>query len=234
MAVDWQFIGILAGNIVTLGSYAMLVGENPVSKFVEHLYFGVMAGYLLVINWQSIYNQGILKIAEQPYYIIPIILIVMLYFRLNKNTVWIYRYPMALIIGVGVGLSVRATIFSQFLDQIKGTLPPANPLVGVPLGTGISNLIIVIGTMVVAIYFIFTREFKGPMKQVHKLGRYFLLIAFGATYGSTVIYRYELLSGSLLPLVTPGVIWYSAAFAVVILGILAWYYKTGRGQWETH
>jgi len=238
MALNWDFIGILVGNLFTLCAWSMLAGDNPVAKFTEHLYIGVLSGYFLVVNLFFIYQSGLLKIVggagltPEPRYIIGIILTLMLFFRLSRNTVWAYRYPMAVLLACGLASSMRVTIFSQFLDQIRGCLPPVNPLIGVPAGTAINNLIMIVGTLTSAIYFIFSREFRGPMKNVHKLGRYFLLIAFGGTYGATVVFRYELIAGRMVYLLTPDVIMYSLGCAIVVLAILVICFKTGISEWK--
>jgi lipoprotein signal peptidase len=232
MTIDWVFIGLLVGNLLAIMAYTMVMGDNVLSRITEHIIIGVGMGYGLAINLYAIYNRGILKIPDKPYYIIPIILIIMLYFRFYKPLSWVYRYPTAILIAGGLGLGVRGILQGQFLDQIRGVLPPISPLIGVPAGTAINNLIILVGTMVSTIYFVFSREFKGPLKHVHKLGRYFLLIAFGAAYGATVLYRYELFSGVMQTLLLPEARTYSLLFAIVVIGILVYVFKTGRTEWE--
>ncbi|MFP4457768.1 MAG: hypothetical protein ACLFPS_08925 [Clostridia bacterium] len=60
---------------------------------------------------------------------------------------------MAVIVGIGTGLTIRGTIGSQLVQQIKATTIPLN---------SIDNIIIVVGsvTTVLFFYFTLTRENK--------------------------------------------------------------------------
>lgn len=229
-------IGMIVASWICISLYTMLYGDNFVSRTAEHIFMGVIAAYELVINLEFFYNKGVTR-AFSPggaIYIIPVILGIMIYARLSAKTRWLYRYPMAVIVGAVFGVTIRTTVFSQILDQIKGNLPPIAPLVGVPAGQLINNLIIIFGSLAAVVFFIFSQEFKGPERYVHRFGRLVLLCGFGATYGNTLSYRYELMAGTFISNLfrPPEILPYTFGFAIAIAIILVIGFKTGLAHWE--
>lgn len=229
-------LGMIVASWLCIALYTMLYGDNPVSRAAEHIYMGFLAAYEVVVNLNFFYTKGVLQIATPggAVYIIPVILGFMIYGRLNETTRWVYRYPMAIVIGSVFGVTVRTTVFSQILDQIKGNLPPIAPLVGVPIGQVANNLIIIFGSLSAVIFFIFSREFRGPERYVHRFGRLILLAGFGATYGNTLSYRYELMAGTfLVNMFQPAeILPYTFGFAAAVAIILIIVYKTGLASWD--
>jgi hypothetical protein len=66
----------------------------------------------------------------------------------------------------------------------------------------LGNLVVVIGVVTVLIYFFFSSPHKGPLKPAARIGIYFLMISFGASFGYTVMGRISLLIGRLTFVVT--------------------------------
>ena len=59
----------------------------------------------------------------------------------------------------------------------------------------ISNLLIIVGVIATLIYFYFSKEHKGILGIGAKVGIWFMMIAFGASFGYTVMARISLLIG---------------------------------------
>jgi len=216
--------------------YTLLYGETPISRLAEHLYIGFGA-YWIVNRILYFWERGVVRMMEpgQAHFIIPVILGLMLLGRLYEPTRWTYRYPMALLIGSMLGVSLRTMIFSQIIDQyVLGTLPPVTPLIGVPAVVTINSLIIIVGTLCATAFFIFSHDFTGPTRYIHKTGRLFLLCAFGATYGQTTSYRYEALAGNLITNMfqPPELIPYTLGFMVLAAIALYAFFKTGIASWD--
>jgi hypothetical protein len=146
----------------------------------------------------------------------------MLFTRLKPEWIWISRYPVALTVGVGMGLAMRASVLSDFVGQIQGTLLPIN---------NINNIVMIIGTITAASYFLFTMKYSGPYKYVNQSGLLFLLVAFGVTYGSTASFRFELVIGRLVDMLRPDVAMYTYGFLVLVAIILIYGYTTKRIPW---
>ncbi|MFN3682095.1 MAG: hypothetical protein ACK4VP_08655, partial [Nitrospira sp.] len=124
---------------------------------------------------------------------------------------WLSRYAFAFIVGVGAGLAIPRTISSFILKQIEDTVRPLIALVpgeGVVFTwdllnptSGLNTIIILIGVSSVLFYFFFSVEHRGPGKVVARTGIVFLMIAFGAAFGYTVMARMSLLIGRLTDLI---------------------------------
>jgi hypothetical protein len=87
-----------------------------------------------------------------------------------------------------------------------------------------NNIIILVGTISALMYFYFSREQTGSYGKFTRLGIYFLMISFGASFGFAVMGRISLLIGRFNDLIlfsSPdynyGTYW-MMLFIVVILG----------------
>lgn len=221
--MDQVLFGLIVGSFVSIGAYTVLIGDNPISKLTENLYMGILSGYIFATNWDYINKNAITKI-QQGYtvYILALILSVMLISRLKTEWMWLARYPVALTVGIGLGLAIRTTIFADFLGQIQATVLPFNSL---------NNIIMILGTITAASYFIFTTQYKGGYKYLNQTGRLFLLVAFGVTYGQTVSFRFELVIGRLVDMLRPEVSPYTYGFLLLVALVLGSGYYTKRITW---
>jgi hypothetical protein len=221
--MDAEVLGLLAGSAVSLGAYSVLIGDNPVSKITENIYMGILGGYIFATNWDFINKNAIGKVAGGDFvYILAIILSLMLLGRLKAEYLWISRYPVVLTVGVGLGVAMRTTVTADFLGQIQATMLQWNSL---------DNIVMVIGTITAAAYFIFTAQSSGVYKYVNTTGRVFLLIAFGVTYGQTASFRFELVIGRLVAMLDPRVAMYTYAMIVIIAAVLVYGYTTKKIEW---
>ena len=229
-------INMIVASFMCITVYTMLFGDNQISRIGEHIVTGVGAGYVLITNLDFFYKKGVLKMLTpgNAHYVIPVVLGILIYARLYPKTRWMYRYPIAVILGCTLGVAMRTYVFSQFVDQIMGNLPPIAPLVGVPTGKAVSNLIVILGSICATIFFVFSRDFTGPSRYIHRIGRLFLLCAFGATYGNTVSYRYELMSGTFISNMfqPPELVPYTMGYIAVVAVILLFLYKKGYSSWN--
>ncbi|NLW16902.1 MAG: hypothetical protein GX033_04550 [Firmicutes bacterium] len=91
------------------------------------------------------------------------------------------------LVGVGSGLSIYGVINSQLLQQIRATSLPLN---------SINNIIMVLGVLSILIYFFFSMEHKGAVKQSATLGRMIMMVTFGVAFGNVVMGRISLLLGT--------------------------------------
>ena len=221
--MDAEVLGLLAGSAVSLGAYSVLIGDNPISKITENIYMGILGGYIFATNWDFINKNAIGKVAGGDFiYIIAILLSLMLLGRLKAEYLWVSRYPVVLTVGVGLGLAMRTTVTADFLGQIQATLLQWNSL---------DNIVMVIGTITAAAYFIFTTQTSGVYKYVNTAGRVFLLIAFGVAYGQTASFRFELVIGRLVAMLDPRVAMYTYAMIVIIAAVLVYGYTTKKIEW---
>lgn len=137
------------------------------------------------------------------------------YFVFSKKHNWMSRIPIGIILGFWAGQQIQVfwnTYGPQIASSMKPILP--NTLDGffVPSGATLSpqaaaalttrvypsqaigNLLFVITLLSVLSYFLFSFDVKNKaVRNLSLLGRYLLMIGFGAIFGNTVMMRFTLL-----------------------------------------
>jgi len=195
-----------AAAIATLGVYTILYRENPVSRLFEHIFVGLSAGYLIVATWAlnlegKWWNPMIHE--RRWYWIFAPIVGILFYFIYSRRLVWLARLVMGLFFGTAAGTFFRQ-FFPIYAPQITACF---KPLGGQP-GMGaqqflfeviLQNWIFVIILITVLSYFFFSIPHEGrfgrSLGRASLLGRWFLMIAFGAMFGNTVMARISLFIG---------------------------------------
>ena len=82
------------------------------------------------------------------------------------------------------------------MEQIHGTILPL--WVAGDIGTTIGNVLLVLGLLSTLIFFFFSKEHTGAVGGAARVGVYFLMVSFGASYGYTVMARVSLLIGRVM------------------------------------
>jgi hypothetical protein len=201
--------GVWVAALVTLFIFSFLWRDNPMYKFAEHLFVGVSAGYYIVLNFwtvivtnlwdplKAIGTQHQAPFAAQLgdyriWLVIPGILGVLLFTRLFGKVGWLSRWSLAMIIGVYAGLKTTGFAQGDLVAQIQASLQPlwtGNVL------TSLDAIIFTVGIVTSLLFFFYSREHKGSLGVVSKIGVSFLMLSFGAGYGYTVMSRISLLIG---------------------------------------
>ena len=189
-------IGLWISAILTIMITTLAWKETPVSKTAEHIYLGVMTANTIVMAWGNIDSVGIQKImAGQIWYILPVILGIMAYARYSKENFWIYRYPIALVVGIGVGTAMSGLVGGSVLDNIKASFWNLN--VPGDIGASLNNLIMVVTLVSAMMYFIFTiKATRNPLAtKISTFGRYAMMAAFGYSFANTIATRINQYAG---------------------------------------
>lgn len=106
---------------------SILYKDNPFYRFTEHTYVGLATAHYLVLSINLLQKSAIKKISGGDYiWILPVILAIMINTRLFPKYRYLSRWPMAVMIGVGIGVSARAIIASQVTAQIIATIQLAS------------------------------------------------------------------------------------------------------------
>jgi hypothetical protein len=181
----WDLVGVI--SVVAIWSAAWK--DNPLFRLAENTLVGAMGGYLMLMSLIAIERNGIFPIytTGKVYLIIPLILGILTFSKFTK-WYWLYRYPIALVVATGVGLSLRTTIEAQFISQITATILPLNTP---NMLTNFNNLVIIMFTVICLVYFFFTISEKGTKGRVlisfRKLAIYMLMMIFGAGFASGIM-----------------------------------------------
>ena len=142
---------------------------------------------------RSIFPEGGLKGFDEIrfIYLIPFILGFFMILRLVPKLGWLARWAIAYIVGMAAGLRFYGFLNSDILIQIKASAIDFTS----DWGTIVNALILFIGTLTGLIYFFYSSEHKGVVGRLSRIGIYFLMIKFGASFGFAVMGRISLLIG---------------------------------------
>ncbi len=207
-------VGAWVATGLTLFILTFLYQDNPLFKLAEHLYVGVSVGYAIV----KTYDTVAIRLIYEPMIkqgdwslLIPLAIGALMLTRYVPKAAWMSRIAFAFVVGVGSGLTIPRVISSYILKQIEDTVRPlavlatdGNATFTYSLLDPASNLnaiVLLIGVVSVLFYFFFSVEHTGPGKAVARTGIIFLMIAFGAAFGYTVMARMSLLIGRLTDLI---------------------------------
>ena len=214
--MSWsRTIGLWLSAIFTLFILSFLVGDNPAYKFAEAMVVGTSAGYVMVIGLWDVFVPNLLgklfpvmvqnwalpgmdaSVGTQLLYIIPAILIVMLLMQLMPAGGWISRWPIAFFIGMTAGYRMIGYVEADLVAQIKAAIIPLYETGAdgtFAIWDTMNACILTIATLSAMVYFFFSIEHKGFVGKTARLGIWFLMITFGASFGYTVMGRIALLA----------------------------------------
>lgn len=190
-----ETIGIWLGAALTLCIFSFLYRDNPFYKFAEHLFVGISAGYWATLEWHNVFLPNLWKPLTQEgrlLLLVPFAFGILLFSRFTKKYSWLSRWSMALIIGIYAGIAIVGYGSGDLILQIRANLLPLwtdNWL------TSFNNILLTLGVITGLIYFFFSKEHKGALGGAAKIGIWFLMISFGASFGYTVMSRMSLLIG---------------------------------------
>jgi hypothetical protein len=154
----------------------------------EHLLVGVSIGYALVIAWTSTVMDLLIEpLGDGKFSLIfPLILALMMFARIVPKAAPLSRIPLAILIGSGAGAAIPAMLGPRILTQMTDTV---SGFIGTTGSPSISGLVVIIGLFATLSYFYFSRPQVGLLGISSRIGTYFLMIFFGATFGYTVMSR---------------------------------------------
>lgn len=205
-----ELIGIWVAAFLTLAIYSFLYGDNPLYKLAEHIFVGVSAGYyVIIVYYESVLIDLVYPLTkpekaglEHPNYwvIVPGILGIMILARFVPRYDWLSRWPIAFIIGMTAGASIPSSLQADVIVQLRQTIAPlwsagaaATPALRVWVGIG--SFLLALGVVCTLSYFYFSLPHRGVLAATSRIGVWFLMVAFGAGFGNTVMARLSLLIG---------------------------------------
>jgi len=190
----WDLIGLWTGWVLMLMIYSYpLYKENPAYRFAEHLYIAVMLAVSLTVNFSNVMRMCITPLMQGNItMIVPLVMGLMIYAMLIPEYRWVSRYPIALLVGAGFGLGIRGSIGPNIQDAIVSTI--TRPTDGGAMAW-INFLYIAVGLVCSTLYFMLTYEHSGALQAPTRIGRLFIMVALGAYFGNTVLFRFTMLTG---------------------------------------
>ncbi len=207
-----EHLALWVAAFLTLGIMSFLYKDNEWYKLCESIFVGISAGYWFVtLFWDNIYGKfwvgifphvtndaaGNVTTPKPDYWLlVGAVLGVLILMRLIPKIGWISRWPLSFIVGSTAGFYLINYFSSNIMVQVENTVMP---LFGAHFSASIydiiGNIVVAAGTFTGLIYFFFSKEHKGAFGAGAKVGIFFLMITFGASFGYTVMSRMSLLIG---------------------------------------
>jgi hypothetical protein len=217
-AAEHLFVGVSAGYWSAMFFWTQIqpnlfgrlwpAPEGEVSGFFMKLWYGLYDFLSMVLP--SVFSAGGIDRGHGPepvfIYVIPLVLGILMLLSVFTKLSWLARMGIAYTVGMAAGLRAYAFLNSNVIAQIKGSTVQ---LVDLPffrmIGDSIFNsIVILLGTITGVLYFYFSKEHKGAFGKVTRIGIYFLMISFGASFGFAVMARISLLIGRFTDLIDYG------------------------------
>lgn len=193
--MSYEMMSNLVGAFFTLCIFSFLYKDNPFYQMAEQLLVGVSLGYSLVVSYERLFVPYVwqpIVLKHTWALILPAILGMLYLFRFSRKLGWLSRYPIAFSM-MGVGMGVPAGIHAGILVQARQAMVPIETL---------NLFLILLGTIAVLLYFFFSKAHTGVYGKFVGIGKWYMMIGFGASFGLTVMARISLLIGRIQFLVS--------------------------------
>jgi hypothetical protein len=202
MELQLPGFGEWVAAFLTLCIFSFLYRDNILYRIAESAFAGISFGYYVGLAKLNTLDPNLFgplfgNFSAHWSLLIPFALGLMLYLRYIPKLAWISNWSLAVYIGYYIGVNLLQKLHGDILPQARGTMIPLTGGWGPVLG----GLIVFVGVVTVLIYFFFSSPHRGLLKPAARLGIYFLMISFGASFGYTVMGRVSLLIGRLTFLV---------------------------------
>lgn len=191
--------GVYIGAVCTIGLMTLIFRENAVYRFFEHIFIGLAAGFSIVVLIKNILDpflyQPVFKNGEW-YWTFAFMFGLLFYFIHSRKYNWLSRLPIGFLMGFSAGQMFQ--IFANtYLPQIADSFRPLYVETAdgaFSLSRSLNNLIFVVVLATVMSYFFFSIEQKSKVvRNSAQFGRWVMMIAFGAIFGTTIMARMALL-----------------------------------------
>lgn len=182
---------------LTLCILSFLYKDNPFFRFAESLFAGMSLGYYIGLANQQTLMPNLFgplfgDFSGNFVLLIPMALGILLYFRYIPKVAWMARIALAVYIGYYVGVMLLQKLHGEVLPQSSDTIVNIRGAGGLDV---LWSIIFVVGVFSVLLYFYFSAEHKGALGRISRVGIWFLMISFGASFGYTIMARISLLMG---------------------------------------
>ena len=189
-----NFTGGIVAGLLTLMVFSYLLGANPLWRIAQSLLVGVSVGYVTLVVLTQVIAPQVARIVrpeagmtttDQWLAVVPVALGLLLLMRLAFPGAWPASFGLNLVVVVGAALALGGALAGALVPQTLDTMRRLdfnNPyaLVG--------NVVLVAGVVCALTYFAFGArpggERPAPIQAVSAVGRWVLVVAFGAILGS--------------------------------------------------
>ena len=207
-------LGFFVAAILTLCVFSYLLGDNILYRLAEHLFVAVAVGYVFIVALHQVLWAKLLSpmlgalddgnTGRVLLLLVPLVLGLLLLFKSSKRAgplSWFGNLSVAFLLGVGAAVAIAGGLLGTLLPQVGGASDVTRYVTryGPVLGL-LSGIVAVVGTVGVLLHFTFGSG-EGRFAQFRSsvvrswggVGRWFVLITFGALLATVFLSRLPLL-----------------------------------------
>src|SRR5436190_19945823 len=194
-----NLIGGIVAALLTVMVFSYLLGANPLWRIAQSLLVGVSVGYVSLVILTQVVAPQVARVIQPPegttttdraLAAVPVVLGLLLLLRIAYPGAWPASFGLNLVVVVGstlaLGGALAGTLIPQALDTMRLMDFGRTDAAGIAALAG--NIVLVAGVVCALAYFAFGAKADGtrfaPIRQVSIVGRWVLVIAFGAILGS--------------------------------------------------
>lgn len=209
-------VGLWLAAFFTLAIFSFLYRDNPGYRFAEAVMVGVSAGYAMVAGfWDALFPKLIARLAPATsqfvtgqrdiapvdwWALIPLALGLLLLLRLSPRGGWLARWPLAFIVGTYAGIRLISFVEADFVAQIRQSIIPLavfDRSGQFDVWQSLQAVLMIAGLVSALCYFFYSLPHRGLYGRVARVGVWYLMITFGASFAFTVMGRIALLAARL-------------------------------------
>jgi hypothetical protein len=219
--MDWATLGAGVAFVLTLMVFSYLIGDNVVFQIAEHLLVGVSIGWATLQILFGVVVPAVDTIWQESSsssptvgiiltYAIPLGLGLLLLLRSSRAARPLTNLIIGLVIGTVAALSLAGAVAGTLVPQVGQTIVSLRGGEGKSGADIIGNIVLVLGALLSLAYFQFTvmkkeSDIVSPIGNVgavtRMLGRWSLMLAFGAVFGAVFLTYFAALIDRLIFLI---------------------------------
>jgi hypothetical protein len=188
--------------LLTLMVLSYLIGDNPAFRMAVYIFIGVAAGYAAAVAWHQVLKPRLFgpllsgSLAERLLTIVPLVLGLLLLFKLSPRTSRLGTPSMAFLVGVGAAVAVGGAVMGTLFPQTRAAMNALDMS-----GAGkywlerlSEGVVMLVGTVTTLVYFHFGAKAtaSGPQRSklvsvLSSVGQVFIAITFGALFAGAFV-----------------------------------------------
>lgn len=188
--------------LLTVMVLTYLIGDNPAFRVAVYIFIGVSAGYAAAVAWhQVLYPRLVLpllagSLAERLLAFIPLVLGLLLLFKLSPRSANLGSPSMAFLVGVGAAVAIGGAVMGTLIPQTRASMNALNlSSAGQYWLERLSEgVVMLIGTITTLVYFHYGAKatISGPdrgklIQGLSWVGQIFIAITFGLLFSGVFV-----------------------------------------------
>ncbi|MBT3589637.1 MAG: hypothetical protein HOK52_05960 [Candidatus Marinimicrobia bacterium] len=235
------FVGISAGYWTSMFFWTQ-IQPNLFGRLWPSSHYNADSFWYSIYNGLSWFSSSVFPVGGidkghelHLIYLIPFALGIMMLLSVVNQWSWFARWGIAYTVGMAAGLRAYGYLNSNVIAQVRNSTlnfsDPDLPVFALIGNSYFNGLLLLIGTIAGLLYFYFSKEHKGTFGKVARVGIYFLMVSFGASFGFAVMGRISLLIGRFVDLITyNGAEYHHATSWILISMIILLGYSTFKND----